>query len=131
MSPSTSPGTTILLVEDDFILRTSLAEFLGNQGYSVECAAHGLEAFSRLASGTFKPSVIVLDLMMPYMDGFEFRSLQKALPFFSDVPVVVITATGVNAVETAQLEARETFFKPVNTSRLLETIRELSQARPS
>jgi CheY-like chemotaxis protein len=125
------PATTgpILLVEDDFVLRTSLAELLTSQGYSVDCAAHGLEAFHRLNAATVKPAVIVLDLMMPYMDGIEFRTLQRALPSFADVPVVVITANGKHAVEAAKLDAKETFFKPVNTSRLLETIKELAQPR--
>ena len=116
----------ILLVEDDFVLRTSLAELLTQQGYDVECAAHGLEAYHWLNSANTKPSLIVLDLMMPYMDGFEFRDLQKALPAVADVPVLVITASGERAAEAPGLEARQTFFKPVNTSRLLETIRGLA-----
>jgi CheY-like chemotaxis protein len=121
--------TRILLVEDDFILRTSLAELLINEGYAVECAAHGLEAFQRLNSGPEKPAVIVLDLMMPYMDGFEFRTLQRALPSVKDVPVVVITANGRAAVEAQNMDVEETFYKPVNTWRFLQTIRTL--ARPT
>jgi CheY-like chemotaxis protein len=118
----------ILLVEDDFILRTSLAELLLNEGYEVECAAHGLEAFQRLNSGAAKPVLIVLDLMMPYMDGFEFRTLQRALPSVKDVPVVVITANGRAAVEAQTMDVEETFYKPVNTSRLLRTIRTLAHS---
>ena len=121
-----SPCGTILLVEDDFILRTSLAELLASQGYAVECAAHGLEALSRLTAGDVKPAVIVLDLVMPYMDGIEFRALQRALPSISHVPVVVITASGKIAGQMAQLDVKETFYKPVNTSRLLDTIKELA-----
>src|SRR4029079_8341817 len=90
---------TILLVEDDFVLRTSLAELFMSHGYTVDCAAHGLEAFHRLNISPVKPSVIVLDLMMPHMDGLEFRALQRALPSFCDVPVVVITANAKSGVE--------------------------------
>jgi CheY-like chemotaxis protein len=125
MQHDSSRGT-ILLVEDDFVLRTSLAELLGDHGYFVECAAHGLEAFQRLSTTRTKPSVIVLDLMMPYMGGIEFRTLQRALPSVADVPVIVITANGQSAVEAARLDVKETFFKPVNTSRLLEAIRALT-----
>ena len=128
MRPS---SRTILLVEDDFVLRASLAELFASQGYSVECAAHGLEAFHRLNTVSVKPSVIVLDLMMPYMDGLEFRALQKALPSVADIPVVVITANGKSAVEAAQMDVKETFYKPVNTWRLLETVRSLAQSARS
>jgi len=122
---------TILLVEDDFVLRTSLAELFMSHGYAVDCAAHGLEAFHRLNTSPVKPSVIVLDLMMPHMDGIEFRSLQRALPRFSDVPVVVITANAHSGVEAAEMDVAETFYKPVNTWRLLEKIQRLTQRASS
>jgi CheY-like chemotaxis protein len=123
-----SARATILLVEDDFILRTSLAELLLDQGYAVQCAAHGLEAFERLNNAPAKPDVIVLDLMMPYMTGFEFRTLQRALPSLCNVPVVVITASGRSAVEAEKMGVQETFYKPVNTWRFLETIKQLAPA---
>jgi CheY-like chemotaxis protein len=124
MNMQSSQGT-ILLVEDDFVLRTSLAELLISHGYAVDCAAHGLEAFQRLNSERGRPAVIVLDLMMPYMDGLEFRRLQRALPSMSDVPVVVLTANGRSAADAEKMDVHETFYKPVNTSRFLETIRML------
>jgi CheY-like chemotaxis protein len=117
---------TILLVEDDFVLRTSLAELLMSHGYEVECAAHGIEAFHRLTILDRRPSVILLDLMMPYMDGLEFRAIQRVLPALADVPVVVITANLESAVEAADLDVAETFYKPVNTGRLLDRIDELT-----
>ena len=121
-------GKTILLVEDDFLFRASLAELLTSQGYTVECAAHGLEAFDRLSLLRPKPSVILLDLMMPHMGGIAFRSLQRALPDVADVPVVVITANPACTVDVEELDVAQTFYKPVNTSRLLETIDALSAA---
>jgi DNA-binding response OmpR family regulator len=122
---------TILLVEDDFVLRTSLAELFMSQGFDVDCAAHGLEAFHRLNSSPIKPSVIVLDLMMPHMDGFEFRALQRSLPSYSDVPVVIITANSKVTLDVARLGVREMFYKPVNTWRLLDTVRALSRSTPN
>ncbi|HVZ75360.1 MAG TPA: response regulator [Polyangia bacterium] len=125
----TSSVGTILLVEDDFVLRAALAELFTSEGYSVACAANGLEAFALLSNKAMpKPSVIVLDLMMPYMDGIEFRALQRSLPSVSDVPVVVITANGSVAVEAEQLAVARTMFKPVNSWRLLDAVRELAPA---
>jgi CheY-like chemotaxis protein len=114
------------VIEDDFILRTSLARLLTSHGYIVECAADGLEALQRLNNGQFTPSVIVLDLVMPYMDGLEFRELQCSLPALAGVPVVVITGDARSAAQAVQLEVDSLHYKPLNTSRLLENIRELA-----
>lgn len=131
MAPITARASTrpsILLVEDDFVLRTGLAELLDARGYAVECAADGLEAFNRLTSRRDKPSLIVLDLMMPYMNGIEFRAMQRSLPAIADVPVVVLTANPRAAVEAEQLQldVRRTLFKPVDAASFLEVVEELT-----
>lgn len=118
----------ILLVEDDFVLRAGLAEFLAGQGYDVECAANGLEAYHCLNRASTKPAVIVLDMMMPYMDARQFRDLQRALPGAADLPIIVITGSRERAAEIVQLEAKQVFFKPLDTSRLLHAISELASA---
>jgi CheY-like chemotaxis protein len=120
-----TPKNAVLLVEDDFMLRSVLAELLMQNGYEVECVADGLEAFHYLNSGRPKPAVILLDLMMPQMDGIEFRAVQRSIPSMSDVPVVVITASIGGAMEAAALGVDRMLFKPINSSRLLETLREL------
>jgi CheY-like chemotaxis protein len=122
-----SARQTILLVEDDFVLRTSLAELLIKQGYLVECAAHGMEAFQRLNTGAPKPFLIVLDMMMPYMDGREFHNLKREDPAVADVPIIVITANGEYAAQLARSDVRQTFYKPVNTARLLKSIEALAR----
>jgi CheY-like chemotaxis protein len=119
------PGT-ILIVEDDFVLRAALAELLEDQGYAVECAANGVEALHLLNSGIAKPSLIVLDLTMPYMDGIEFRAIQRSLPALADIPVVVVTANGRIGVEAEALDVNKTIYKPVNTSDLLQSVRKLT-----
>jgi two-component system phosphate regulon response regulator PhoB len=126
-----SARQTILLVEDDFVLRTSLAELLIKQGYQVECAAHGMEAFQRLNTGTSKPFLILLDMMMPYMDGRQFQSLKRADPTLADLPVIVITANGEYAAQNARSDVRQTFYKPVNTARLLKSIEALAREATS
>jgi two-component system, chemotaxis family, chemotaxis protein CheY len=118
----TAEPELILLVEDDFVLRGSLATVLQADGYKVESAANALEALTRLARPP-KPSLILLDIMMPYMDGLEFRGLQRAAPALADIPVIVITAVGVRPDIAAELDLRQTFFKPLDRPRLLEAIR--------
>src|SRR5215831_2083101 len=103
------PGL-ILLVEDDFVLRGSLATLLHSEGYRVESAANALDALRRLERPP-RPSLILLDIMLPYMDGLEFRALQQATPAIADIPVIVITAVGVQPEIAAELDLRQTFFK--------------------
>lgn len=116
------PGL-IFLVEDDFMLRGSLATLLQSEGYKVECAAHALDALQRLAHPP-KPSLILLDIMLPYMDGLEFRAMQRALPAIADIPVIVITAMGVRPDVAAELDLRQPLFKPLERPGLLRAIRQ-------
>jgi two-component system, chemotaxis family, chemotaxis protein CheY len=67
----------VLVVEDDTLLRQTIADVLEIEGYEVECAGDGREALAFLQNGT-QPCLIVLDLTMPEMDGWEFRRRQKA-----------------------------------------------------
>jgi CheY-like chemotaxis protein len=115
------PGL-ILLVEDDFVLRSSLATFLHAEGYRVESAANALDALRRLERAP-KPSLILLDIMLPYMDGLEFRALQRATPAIADIPVIVITAVGVRPDVAAELDLRQALFKPLERPKLLHAIR--------
>ncbi len=112
----------ILLVEDDFMLRGSLAVVLGAEGYRVECEANALDALRRLERPP-KPSLILLDIMLPYMDGLEFRALQRSMRDVRDIPVIVITAVGIRRVIAEDLQLEEAFSKPLDRPRLLAAIR--------
>jgi len=117
----------ILIVEDDFVLRSAVAELLTAEGYDVECAADGLEALIRLDSSPRKPSVILLDITMPRMDGVRFRDLQKSLPGIAGIPVIAVT--GAAKAERSGFDRRDfhdTFFKPLDVRSLLLTIRSLT-----
>jgi len=120
--PAPAEPALILLVEDDFMLRGSLAAVLQEEGYKVESAANALDALRRLERGP-KPSLILLDIMLPYMDGLEFRAVQRATPDMADIPVIVITAVGVRPDVAAELDLRQSFFKPLERPRLLDAIR--------
>ncbi len=111
----------VLLVEDDPDLLSSLAAFLQAEGYNVACARHGLEALGRLRGG-FAPAVILLDLMMPIMTGWEFRHAQRQDRELSGIPVIVISGMEDSPRHAAWLEADGYVQKPIPVQTLLETV---------
>jgi CheY-like chemotaxis protein len=80
----------VLLVDDDEDLRQSLAELLGEEGFRVTQAVNGKDALKRLAVELV--DVILLDYMMPEMDGLAFSRAQRAHPGFAHIPVILLTA---------------------------------------
>ena len=121
----------ILLVEDDFDIGEALGELLRDLGHSVELATNGAHALERLrangsGNGSDKYDVILLDLMMPVMDGYEFRRLQLAEARFARIPVVIISADATPRQEARLREcgARDYVTKPLDVPKLLEAIEE-------
>jgi CheY-like chemotaxis protein len=110
--------TGILVVDDDPDIRESLKEVLQDEGYTVSCVANGREALEYLQKSP-RPCVILLDLMMPVMDGWQFRREQKRDPLIADIPLIVITATGKRPV---LIDADELVLKPLVLGRLFEAI---------
>ena len=116
----TQTSRRVLLVDDEADMRDTLADILQDLGYEVATAANGREALRRLESEP-APSVILLDLMMPVMDGWTFRNEQARRPGVSEIPVWVFSATG-DAHDAARMNAAGYFAKPVDVSRLLNTL---------
>ena len=85
------PGR-VLVIDDDPDIRAELAVALAERGWQVVCAEDGSQALDYLRSGAVLPSVILLDLMMPVMDGHQFREHQTGDPALAGIPVVVVTA---------------------------------------
>jgi CheY-like chemotaxis protein len=83
----------ILVVDDDRAIRETLSDVLQDEGYATSAAVDGREALRLLHEG-LRPCVILLDLTMPGMDGWDFRASQMRDPDISSIPVVVITAAG-------------------------------------
>jgi CheY-like chemotaxis protein len=83
----------LLLVEDDDAIRSAMSELLRDEEFDVLTAADGLEALDLLHLVP-RPAAILLDLMMPVMDGWDFRDAQLRDPALREIPVVVVTATG-------------------------------------
>lgn len=127
--PSTDPNT-VLLVEDDRDVSDSIREVLEDAGYAVEQAATGEEALARMAGASRPPSIILLDLMMPVMDGWEFRKVQRNHPSWSRIPVVVISADTAVARKAVKLGAVAYLRKPVTIRALLDVLAQVPPATP-
>jgi CheY-like chemotaxis protein len=119
----------ILVVDDDHEVREAIAEVLADYGYVITTASNGREALARLHAGE-RPKVILLDLMMPFMDGFQFRAVQKAQPDLSDIPVVVLTAHHDVSNVAARLGVAAGLRKPFELTTLLETLDRVCGPRP-
>jgi CheY-like chemotaxis protein len=124
-NPNREFTSLILLVEDDFVLRSSLSELLHAEGFRVECAADGREALRRLGRIP-APDLILLDIMLPYLDGFELRALQKRSPPVANIPVLVISAHDLDPQSVAELGLPPPLQKPLDVPLLLSRIRDLT-----
>jgi CheY-like chemotaxis protein len=111
----------VLIVEDDEDLREMMAQMLTIEGFDAATVANGREALDYLHSME-NPHVILLDLMMPVMDGWEFRRQQKADPALAPVPVIVLSA--LDPARTANVDAAAFLKKPLDFDRLLELVRD-------
>jgi CheY-like chemotaxis protein len=115
----------VLVIDDDRDLRTTLAQVLTDEGYAVVTAANGAEGLTRLHElhEESRPDVILLDLMMPVMNGAQFRRAQLDEPELAAIPVLVMTAAGERAVVSlGELHAASVLYKPVGLEALLNAI---------
>jgi CheY-like chemotaxis protein len=121
MEPA-SCARLVMIVEDDRDVRETIAEILADHSYDTLLASNGQEALSRLRTAAEKPSVILLDIMMPVMNGWEFRALQKTDAALSEIPVVVITAHADASRAAAEMDAAGFLRKPVKLESLLASV---------
>jgi CheY-like chemotaxis protein len=108
----------ILLIEDDADLADAIVEVLQNEGYRVSYASDGKDALA-LLSNSSPPELILLDLMMPNMNGWEFRAAQLRDPVLAKIPVVVLSATGERF---RPIDAAMVLRKPVTLEALLSAL---------
>ena len=111
----------VLIVDDDVDIREAVAELLADGDYGAVVAGNGRDALEQLHAMDEKPCVILLDLRMPLMNGFEFRALQQADPVLQGIPVIVVTAN-FEAAEVADMAASAFIEKPFDSELLLETV---------
>ena len=113
---------TVLVVEDDPDVREAIAEVLADSRYVTLHAANGAEALQRLRAASVRPCLILLDMMMPTMDGWQFRIEQQRDPAVKDIPVVVLSAHADGGETAAKMAAAEYLSKPVALERLLHVV---------
>ena len=118
-------SATVLIVEDDLDTREMLGRFLELEGYNVETAENGKRALERLGSGV-GACVILLDLMMPVMDGWQFRQEQIRDAALADIPVIVVSAAGRERLE--KIHANAYLSKPVDLDELLGCVTQFCRA---
>jgi len=116
-------GKRVLVVEDDTDIQEVLTQVLELEGYEVIVADNGLKALERL-NHSKTPDLIILDMMMPVMDGWEFRAKQREDPRLADIPVVILSANGSIQQRTAFLGAAGFLKKPVELETLLHVVNE-------
>jgi len=111
-----------MVIDDDHDIRATLGALLEDEGYRTVLAKNGREALQLLRGGLI-PRAIVLDLMMPVMDGWSFRAEQRIDPDLRDIPVVVLSASavGTNAIRN-QLGISECLRKPPQVDELLDVL---------
>jgi CheY-like chemotaxis protein len=117
-----NPTSYILLVDDDPELRQSMVDLLEDEGYQTRSASSGREALAVLA-GADLPSLILLDLMMPDLNGWQFCELQRRDPRIARIPVLVVTAARSVAPTPAGVDV---LFKPFSLDEVLEKVQRLS-----
>ncbi len=121
-----TPPCPVLVVDDDAVTRAMMRNILERQGRAVTEAENGKAALSAMEHE--RPSLILLDLMMPEMDGFEFAQAVRLRPEWRSIPIVVVTAHDVSAAERRRLDGFvQTILTKEGDSResLLEQVRDL------
>jgi len=116
---TTASGRSILVVDDDVDIRATLTDVLEDEGYRVDAVGNGREALAYLRTHR-SPSIVLLDLMMPVMDGFMFRAEQNNDPALAAIPVVVMTARG--SLEPGAIDVPDVLAKPLKLAALLDAI---------
>jgi CheY-like chemotaxis protein len=119
----------ILVVEDDLALRDALRDTFEDEGYRARTAANGSEALSMLMTGR-PPDLILLDLLMPMMNGWGLMAELKARPALAAIPVIATTGAGTKILNTAPVCAGY-ITKPIDRARLLETVARILSRPPS
>jgi len=119
-----APGKSLLIVEDDTSIRLLLEEWLSLEGYSILTAENGVEALELIRSASKLPDIILLDLMMPLMNGWELRSELRKNPRWAVIPLVVMTAgTTFEKPGDRSLSAFAYLRKPLEMRSLLSALR--------
>ncbi|UJR80036.1 response regulator [Sandaracinus amylolyticus] len=129
MSADVQNGAPIMVVEDDADVRETMVQVLESEGFSVHAARDGREALDALRAG-LRPRLILLDLMMPVMNGWQFREEVERERELASIPVVLVSALDPGTERTASLAAAGFLHKPFELDELLEVVQRASPSAP-
>jgi CheY-like chemotaxis protein len=121
--PACQAHRAVLIIDDEPAIRETLAQVLLLEGYPVRCEASGIQALSWLVSHRGQAAMVLLDLMMPDMDGESFLAAKEADPALADLPVVLITAWDNSAAAMRHPSVQRCLHKPLRSKTVLEAIR--------
>ncbi len=110
-------SVSVLVVDDELDIREAVSEVLADEGFEVVSASDGADALKKARD--MHPSVVLLDLMMPHMNGWEFFAARRRDPELSAIPVIVLSALG----EVSGLDAAGYIEKPFDVCQLVSVVR--------
>ena len=116
-----SPVRSVLVVEDNDVTRSRMASLLRAEGYEVSEAVDGLDALQKVSSARF--DAILLDLIMPHVDGWQFRATQLRHPELATIPTVIVTVQPLREPDRYSLRTTEIVHKPFEDAELVEALR--------
>ena len=117
----------MLVIDDDVEIRQALTDILEDEDYTVRAAANGKEALDMVAHGPV-PDVILLDVMMPVMDGWHFLSARLNHPWLVEVPIIIISAGNEAETEARKVGACQVLKKPLHLDDLIRRIEDCHRA---
>lgn len=112
---------TILLVEDDPDISEAIQSILEEEGFNVKCSANGQEALDYLKDASNSPSLILLDLMMPHMNGYQFREIQLKDSKIANIPTIILSAAG-KCDDLIDFHFRDCLSKPLDLETLIDVV---------
>jgi CheY-like chemotaxis protein len=129
VSPNSAAVRRALVIEDVESTRQRIAGLLRHRGYYVDEAINGLDALKKLAARRF--DVILLDLVLPEVDGWQFRQAQLRHPDIARIPTVVVTVRPLRDHDRYALKSRQVVLKPFEDHVLLDAVSEACGASPA
>ncbi|MEA2700976.1 MAG: hypothetical protein QOI66_5247 [Myxococcales bacterium] len=126
MTATKSAKLSVLVIDDDEEIRTTLRDVLEDNGFTVDCAVNGRVALDMLLQGESTPTLILLDLTMPEMDGWVFRQEQQKVPRLAQIPVVLFSGHLDAGRAALSLNAAAIMTKPLRLDGLVTLIDQLA-----
>lgn len=114
----------VLVVDDDNEIRETMVEILNDEGYEAVGASDGIEALEQLRDPADRWCLVLLDLMMPNMDGRAFRAEQLLDPAIAPIPVVIVSAMNDVAATAEELRVAAHMTKPIPLRELIQMVRQ-------